>query len=131
MRDWLLCPVLAAALGCSGAARPGPTPSQPAARAGAVAAHPPRASTKLAKAFTGQAQPSLVVKNDFPIAQHVFIDWVHRAELAPAATQNFELSIGTHSITCADSPDPDDNPAAITERFDTGYAYSYDIRPSS
>ena len=133
MRGWLLCSLLAAALGCSGAAGSRSTPSQPAAPASSAvaAAHPARAPTQLAKAFTGQAQPSLLVKNGFPMTQHVFIDWAHRGELAPAATQSFELGIGTHTITCADSLDPDDNPASITERFDTGYAYSYEIRPSS
>jgi hypothetical protein len=59
----------------------------------------------------------------------VFVDWVHQALLAPATTQSFELTVGTHTITCADSNDPDDHPAAVTEAFDTGYAYVYEIRP--
>ena len=69
------------------------------------------------------------MKNSFPIAQHVFIDWQLQGVLAPAASQTFALSVGTHTITCADSPDPDDHPAVVTESFATGYAYSYDIRP--
>lgn len=79
--------------------------------------------------FTGQAAPSLSVKNDFPIAQHVFIDWQPRGVLAPAASQTFDVGVGTHTITCADSQNPDDHPAVVTESFATGYAYSYEIHP--
>lgn len=69
------------------------------------------------------------MENSFPIAQHVFIDWQHRGVIAPAAAQTFQLTVGTHTITCANSPDPDDHPAAVTESFLTGYAYSYEIHP--
>jgi hypothetical protein len=79
--------------------------------------------------FTGQAAPSLSVKNGFPIAQHVFIDWQQRGVLAPAASRIFELGVGTHTITCADTSDPDDHPATITESFAAGYAYGYEIHP--
>lgn len=87
-----------------------------------------RALPTLQKTFTGQQRPSLVVKNGFPIAQHLFIDWVRQALLAPASSQRFELAVGTHTITCADSADPDDHPAAVTEAFDAGYAYVYELR---
>lgn len=87
-----------------------------------------RAPTTLERSFTGQAQPSLVVRNDFAITEHVFIDWVRRAELPPTGSASFELSIGTHSVTCADSTYPDDHPATITEIFEPGYAYHYTIR---
>jgi hypothetical protein len=83
----------------------------------------------LEKTFTGQAQPSLTIKNGLTIAQHVFVDWAERAVLAPGASQTFELSVGTHTVTCADSADPDDHPAAITEGIEAGYAYAYQLRP--
>ena len=92
----------------------------------APAGRPP---ATLQKAFTGQAQPSLVVKNGLPIAQHVFIDWAERALLSPASSQSFELTVGTHTVTCADSADPDDHPAAVTEAFETGFAYAYELHP--
>ena len=118
---WLSCAAPSTRPPSSGTARPtastAPAPEAPAARAPAT----------LQKAFTGQAQPSLVVKNGFPIAQHVFIDWTERAVLAPAASQIFELVVGTHTVTCADSADPDDHPAAVTEAFETGYAYAYEL----
>jgi hypothetical protein len=34
-----------------------------------------------------------------------------------------------HTITCADSADPDDHPASVAEAFDVGYAYVYELRP--
>jgi hypothetical protein len=127
---------LAAGLGCSSAALPSAVPAPSTQSVAATPAKPTgervtHAPPRLEKSFTGQAQPSLVVKNGFPIAQHVFVDRVEQAVLAPAASQRFELSIGAHTITCADSTDADDNPAAVTESFDTGYAYSYEIHPSS
>ena len=121
--------VLATTLGCSGP----PGARAPASRAvpGPAARHVGHAPALLEKAFTGQARPSLLVKNGFPRTQHVFVDWVERAVLVPEASERLEVGIGTHTVTCADSADPDDNPAAVTESFDTGYAYSYEIRPSS
>lgn len=121
----------ATALGCNATA-PARAPVPPAATPAATAALPvvaERAPGALQQVFTGQAAPSLSVKNGFPIAQHVFIDWQPRGVLAPAATQTFELDVGTHTITCADSQDPDDHPAAVTESFATGYAYRYEIHP--
>jgi hypothetical protein len=93
------------------------------------AARPARAPAALQQVFTGQTQPSLSVKNGFPIAQHVFIDWLPRGVLAPAGSQTFAVDVGTHTITCADSADPDDHAAAVTESFASGYAYSYEIHP--
>ena len=69
--------------------------------------------------------------NGLPIVQHVFVDWTERAVLAPASSQTFELVVGTHTVTCADSADPDDHPAAVTEAFETGYAYAYELHPGS
>ncbi|HYQ15299.1 MAG TPA: hypothetical protein VEQ58_06075 [Polyangiaceae bacterium] len=115
-----------AALGCGSS--PAPAPS--VAPAHSVATTPSLSSAALQKTFTGQAEPSLVVENGLPIAEHVFVDWVHLAVLLPATSKRFELAQGTHTITCADSTDPDDRPAAITEAFEAGYAYVYSLRAS-
>jgi hypothetical protein len=130
MRGWPLCLVLGA-LGCTGAPAAKAPGAPPAADATPSKAPPTRAPAALQKTFTGQAQPSLLVKNGFPIAQHLFVDWVHQALLAPASSQSFELTVGTHTITCADSSDPDDHPAAVSEAFDSGYAYVYEIHPGN
>lgn len=122
------------ALGCSGRGVPS---AATAPAVGSSVPTPPtsaspartRAPTQLERRFTGQAQPSLLVKNGFPIAQHLFIDWTHQGVLAPASSQSFQLSPGTHTLTCADSSDPDDHPAAVTEAFDAGYTYVYTLRP--
>ena len=119
-------------LGCA-AVPPNKTPSSvtanPIASPLASTTAATRAPATLQKAFTGQTAPSLVVKNGMAVAQHVFVDWVERAVLAPAASQTFELPVGTHTVTCADSVDPDDHPAAVTEAFETGYAYAYELHP--
>jgi hypothetical protein len=123
-----------AVLGCAAPATKPPSsgPAGPSVAAPLAPTAPPgRAPSTLQKAFTGQAQPSLVVKNGLPIAQHVFIDWTERAVLAAASSQTFELLVGTHTVTCADSADPDDHPAAVTEAFETGYAYAYELHPAA
>jgi len=119
-------------LGCSGAGQPQastppPTASAPSKPPNAPAE--PAAPASLEKAFTGQAQPSLTIKNGLSISQHVFVDWAERAVLAAGAAQTLELSVGTHTVTCANSADPDDHPAAITEAIEAGYAYAYELRP--
>jgi hypothetical protein len=132
MAGWPLC-FAWCALGCAAAPQAASNlPAKAAVTAAAPApgnAPPQRAPAALQKTFTGQPQPSLVVKNGFPIAQHLFIDWVQQALLAPASAHSFQLAPGTHTITCADSADPDDHPAAVTEAFDAGYAYVYELRP--
>jgi hypothetical protein len=125
--------VLFAAVACGPPPAPaqGPAPSKSAARSDS-ALSPAKMSVPapvaLQRQLTGQAQPSLVVENELPIPQYVFIDWVQRAKLGPSVSQRFELEPGTHTVTCADSPDPDHHPAAVTETFETGYAYVYTLR---
>lgn len=127
MPGWRLCFALCA-LGCGAAPSARPLPPPAAANSPPAAAAAPRLPSALQKTFTGQPQPSLVVKNGFPVAQHLFIDWVEQALLAPASSQSFQLTAGTHTVTCADSADPDDHPAAISEAFDAGYSYFYELR---
>ncbi|HEX2870674.1 MAG TPA: hypothetical protein VHP33_05445 [Polyangiaceae bacterium] len=133
MRGAAVCLFFGAVLGCAGASPASPAPSAPAGApataAPTTAAPTQRAPASLEKTFTGQAQPSLTIKNGLTIAQHVFVDWTERAVLAPGASQTFELLVGTHTVTCADSADPDDHPAAITESIEAGYAYAYELRP--
>ena len=126
---WLACWV---ALACSHPVRsqpPAPLVHQSSTSPASVATST-RAPVELTRTFTGQARPSLVVENAFPIEQHVFIDWVDRATLAPGATQRFELDAGTHTTTCADSADPDDHAASVSEELQSGYEYRYRLRPA-
>ncbi len=130
---WPLTLGLGFLLGCSAA------PPSPAARStsppAASAPSPPtpaatRAPGSLSKSFTGSDAPSLLVENGFPIAQHVFIDWQPRGTLAPGGVLSLELTAGTHTVTCSDSPDVDDNPVAITEAFESGFGYRYRVAPN-
>lgn len=135
MRGALLGSFLGALLGCSSAPPPAQTPARVVPPGAADSTTPAstatteRAPTSLEKTFTGQAQPSLTIKNGLTIEQHVFVDWTARAVLTPGASQTLELSVGTHTVTCADSADPDDHPAAITEAIEAGYAYAYELHP--
>src|SRR6478735_8305937 len=132
MRCWLLIGASSTCLACSSAAPPrpaAPTSSTVPTSAKATSAAPPAprnapAPAHLRREFTGQKQPSLLVENLVGSRQHVFIDWTARTELAPGAAERFELAPGPHTVTCSDSPDPDDDPASVTETFETGFSYA-------
>jgi hypothetical protein len=102
-----------------------PAPSSPTAPSQPLR----RAPARLVRQYTGQATPTLVVKNRFPLVQHVFLDAKLVGKVQTSSTARFEVAPGVHTLTSADSADPDDNPVSITERFETGFSYSYDIAP--
>ena len=82
----------------------------------------------LERIYTGQEQPSVVVDNGYPQAQHLFVDarWLGRVD--PGSSASFEVPLGVHTFTSADSSDPNDNPSSVTEPFEAGYRYQYAIR---
>jgi hypothetical protein len=88
-----------------------------------------RAPARLERKYTGQATPTLVVKNEFPIGQHVFLDQKPLGKIEASSTATFEVPVGVHTLTSADSADQDDNPVSITESFEPGFSYSYAITP--
>jgi hypothetical protein len=68
-----------------------------------------------------------VVHNAYPRAQHLFVDWHRVGLLAPGTAGTFELTAGVHTVTSADSADPNDHPMSLTEIFEAGYRYRYQI----
>ena len=90
---------------------------------------PARAPARLVRKYTGQATPTLVVRNQFPIGQHVFLDGKPLGKIETTSTSTFEVPVGVHTLTSADSTDQDDNPVSITESFESGFSYSYEIAP--
>lgn len=76
---------------------------------------------------TGQKHPSVVVENAFSTAQHVFVDWEHAARVEPRSSATLQLSAGTHTITSAESSDPDDRAVSVTESFEPDFRYTYEI----
>jgi hypothetical protein len=137
--SWPLLGALALTCHCSaatsGTAPPAPPPAAiPAATSPQPPSAPPAPIEQptpgnLERSFTGQADPSVTIKNAFATPQHLFIDWVAVGILSPGDSQTFRLSTGTHTITSSESPDPDNHPASITEAFTPGYAYRYAITP--
>ena len=115
-------------------------PGGPSAPSGAQARPSPASSSnqqpgrardpaRLERKYTGQATPTLVVKNEFPIAQHVFLDQKPLGKIETSSSVTFEVPVGVHTLTSADSADQDDNPVTITESFEPGFSYSYAITP--
>jgi hypothetical protein len=92
----------------------------------ADAASPP-ASPVLRRTYTGQEVPRVVVHNAFLRVQHVFLDWRLVGRVDVHASAAFDVPVGTHTITCADSPHLTDNPGSVTESFESGFTYTYEI----
>ena len=109
----------------SGSTRRSTAPSTPSSTEGPSSAA--SAAPRLERSYTGQDRPTLLVRNAYPRPQHVFVDWQRVGTVAPGATGSFELTVGAHTITSADSADPDDNPSSVTEDFEAGYGYRYQI----
>ena len=120
--------VLAGCLGCGSAGTRADHPTPDREQSGPRAPSP-RARAKLEKTYTGQAEPTIVVENRFPVTQHVFIDWKLVGTVGAQSSATFPIGRGTHSVTSADSPDPDQNPVTVTESFEKGFSYRYEIVP--
>jgi hypothetical protein len=85
----------------------------------------PRA--RFQRTHTGQDVPRVVVHNHFLRVQHVFVDWRPVGTVGMRASATFDVPVGTHTITCADSPRPTDDPGSVTELFESGYTYTYEV----
>jgi hypothetical protein len=93
-------------------------------------AYPPVTTPRTAN-FTrrqrGGDSVTLEVVNRSPAVQHVFIDFEPVGVVAPGSTKQIEVAAGTHTVTCADSADPDHNPVSVTELFQKGYVHTYQL----
>ena len=67
--------------------------------------------------------------NAYPKGQHVLIDGASVGEVPPGARAVFAVTPGVHTVTCADRADGQGMPTSITETFESGYEYRYEIRP--
>jgi hypothetical protein len=96
--------------------------------AAATSSASPTADTPaIERTHTGQEQPTVVVENAYPRTQHVFIDGRLAGQVASGEQATFDVTTGVHTVTCADSTDPDDNPSSATESFEGGYGYRYTV----
>lgn len=82
---------------------------------------------QLGREHTGQPVPSIVVRNDFGRTQHVFLDGQPVGRLSPRTEVILDVTPGTHTVTCAESVDPDNGALTITEFFEQGYLYRYRV----
>jgi hypothetical protein len=63
--------------------------------------------------------------NDYPLEQHVFMEGAHLGSVPPSSTATFPIPLGTHTVVCADSPNPNDTPTSFSATFEAGYEYTY------
>ena len=94
----------------------------------ASAPEPGPGGSGIERIHTGQAEPTLVVVNAYPRGQHVLVDGQHVGTVPSADSASFAVTVGVHTVTCADRADGQGNPSSITETFETGYRYRYEIR---
>ncbi len=80
---------------------------------------------------TGEAQPRVRVQNDYPVTQHVFIDGDHVGTVPTGEIRTFDISVGQHTIVCADSTDIADNPVSSSRVFEEGYEYLLQVYTGS
>ncbi len=67
----------------------------------------------------------LTIINDYPLEQHVFVEGSHLGAVPPSSSAAFGVPLGSHTVVCADSPHPGDNPSSFVATFQAGYAYTY------
>ncbi len=123
--------VICAASGCASGAMPPAAPSAPEpAPAGPApaATNPPQGQPAgIQSTYTGQPRPTLSISNLYPVTQYVFVDDAFIGTVATGATATFDVPVGEHRVTSADSNDPNDNPAQQARHFEVGYRYSYEV----
>ena len=77
--------------------------------------------------YTGQAQPTLSLINEYPVTQYLFMDQ-QLLGMVPCGQQgNFAVTEGPHVFLSADSANPNDNPARLDIHVAPGTAYAYRI----
>lgn len=86
-----------------------------------------RPSIRRIDAPDSSAAPTLSVRNDYRVTQHIFVDSLFLGTVAPATERTFDVPAGAHTIVAADSQDPNDNPATERMAFRRGSQYSWRV----
>ncbi len=115
---------LLVALGCGGRAAPPATATAKPPTADTTAP-PASPAGPLVRTPTDTATPTLTIVNDYPIAQHVFVDAGRLGEVAAGARATFVVPAGAHRLECADSAEQDSDPARVEVTFEPGFGYTY------
>jgi hypothetical protein len=77
--------------------------------------------------YTGQAQPTLVLVNNYPVMQHIFVDEQEVGTVACGASQSFPLALGRHDVVASDSSNIHDNPVSDVTEAAGGYRYTLEV----
>jgi hypothetical protein len=67
------------------------------------------------------------IRNIYTENQYVFVDDELFGWVPPGTSGTFELTPGAHRVTISDSRDGRSNPKSVSEVFDSGYSYYYDV----
>ena len=110
------------------ASRPGEGPSNQG-DTGSESASPP---LELAERYRTQHEAPagrvwLVIRNTYLETQYVFLGGELLGWVPEGTVGSFDIPPGAHSITISDSRDGRSNAQSLSEVFDAGYSYHYDV----
>jgi len=69
----------------------------------------------------------IVIRNAYLKPQYVFLNRELLGSVEPGAQVTFDIPPGAHAVVFSDSHDGRSNPKSLSEVFDAGYAYHYDV----
>lgn len=69
----------------------------------------------------------LVIRNTYLTVQYVFVAGEFLGFVPPDTEGSFDIPPGAHGITISDSRDGESNSKSLSEVFDSGYSYHYDV----
>lgn len=103
-----------------------PAPAQPDESSESSAT--PSSAGNLSKTPTTASSPQLTVINYARVPQYLFVDFKQVAVIAAHGEAAVTLTPGSHTITSADSRDPDPGGVSVSEVFEPRFHYRYELQ---
>ena len=69
----------------------------------------------------------VTIRNTYPILQYVFLEDEQMGYVPAGTVGRFEIPPGAHTVTISDSEDGRSNAKSLSEVFDAGLSYYYDV----
>jgi len=69
----------------------------------------------------------VTIRNTYPILQYVFLEDEQLGYVPAGTVGRFEVPPGAHTVTISDSEDGRSNAKSLSEVFDAGLSYYYDV----